>query len=438
MVHKAFCFAAAALMVAAVVQPVPAANTLWQERPIQLGTSGGNINDSMSPYCCTGTLGALVEDGTAQYILSNNHVLARSGAASAGEAIIQPGLVDQGPVCYADTADTVAYLSDFVALNYLGQKGPPMNSVDAAIAEVVAGTVDPDGLILDIGQVDSQTAPPQVGQAVKKSGRTTGLTRGTVGSIKVTVDVGYTDYCGGDVTKVARFKNQILISSAGFSAGGDSGSLIVEDVESNPRAVGLLFAGASDGGFTIANRIDDVLSAFNVSLIGGQSQNGSGDGTGTIEGTVADAASGIPIADARVKTDTGQSTKTDANGFYIMVEVPAGGRTVEAAAKGYLSQDKAVEVVAGELRVADFALDERATGKPSKSTGLARAIEAKSRHEGRIMRIGGVVGVGVGLSEAGEAVVEVYLEADMPRARIPQAVDKVPVRVIVTGPFVAY
>jgi len=95
-------------------------------------------------------------------------------------------------------------------------------------------------------------------------------------------------------------------------------------------------------------------------------------------------------------------------------------------------------VGAGELRVADFALDERATGKPSKSTGLARAIEAKSRHEGRIMRIGGVVGVGVGLSEAGEAVVEVYLEADMPRARIPQAVDKVPVRVIVTGPFVAY
>lgn len=29
---------------------------IWQERPINLGTSGGNINDSSKLYCCGGTL----------------------------------------------------------------------------------------------------------------------------------------------------------------------------------------------------------------------------------------------------------------------------------------------------------------------------------------------------------------------------------------------
>jgi hypothetical protein len=438
MARKTLCSAAAALLLAAAVRPAAAANTSWQQRPIQLGTSGGNINDGTLFYCCGGTLGALVEDGTTKYILSNNHVLARLGAASAGEAIIQPGLIDQAPVCYEDAADTVAHLSDFVQLRFLGQQGSPMNAADAAIAEVVAGAVDPDGLILDIGRIGSQTAAPQVGQAVKKSGRTTGLTRGTVGSIKVTVDVGYSDECGGAVTRVARFKNQILINAQGFSAGGDSGSLIVEDADESPRAVGLLFAGASDGSFTVANRINDVLSALNVTLIGGQSQNGSG--TGTVEGAVTDAAGGGPVAGARVKTDTGQSAKTDANGFYALGDVPAGSRTVQAAAKGYASQTKAAEVTAGEAAVVDFALEGRTTGKPPKSTGLSRAIEAKSRHEERVLRIPGVVGAGVGLADTGEAVVEVYLEADLPRARslVPGVVDGVPVRVIVTGPFVAY
>ena len=66
-----------------------------QVRPIQLGTSGGDVNDMSSGYCCSGTLGALVEDDIAQYILSNNHVLARTNVAMAGEGIIQPGLIDQ-------------------------------------------------------------------------------------------------------------------------------------------------------------------------------------------------------------------------------------------------------------------------------------------------------------------------------------------------------
>lgn len=46
------------------------------------------------------------------------------------------------------------------------------------------------------------------------------------------------------------------MGAAPFSAGGDSGSLIVDAVNKHP--VGLLFAGG--GVMTFANVIDDVLS----------------------------------------------------------------------------------------------------------------------------------------------------------------------------------
>src|SRR5918993_2480043 len=61
-------------------------------RNLNFGVSGGNVNDATRRFCCSGTLGALVTDGTAQYILSNNHVLARADQASPGEHVSQPGL----------------------------------------------------------------------------------------------------------------------------------------------------------------------------------------------------------------------------------------------------------------------------------------------------------------------------------------------------------
>ena len=60
-----------------------------QPRPISLGTSGGNINDISKLYCCSGTLGALVENGEIQFILSNNHVLAKTNLGQIGDAIME-------------------------------------------------------------------------------------------------------------------------------------------------------------------------------------------------------------------------------------------------------------------------------------------------------------------------------------------------------------
>jgi hypothetical protein len=237
----------------------------FETRPIPLGTSGGNIKDSSRSFCCGGTLGSLVQDTSAvQYILSNNHVLGRTNKGIVGEAIIQPALIDQDPVCFKDAGDAVSHLSDFVPLSF---RRNTVNHVDAAIAEVQVGQVDPSGSIINIGEVSNVIAAPILGMAVKKVGRTTGLTTGTVTALDVTADIQYDKHCGVSLfPQTARFTGQIMITPGTFSMGGDSGSLIVEDCSPHPRPVGLLFAGS--GTNTIANPLSDVLSELGVSMVG--------------------------------------------------------------------------------------------------------------------------------------------------------------------------
>ncbi|HWP46898.1 MAG TPA: hypothetical protein VNM22_07020 [Candidatus Limnocylindrales bacterium] len=231
-----------------------------QSRPILLGTSGANIKD-----CCgAGTLGALVQDiFGSQYILSNNHVLARINRGLAGEAIIQPGSLDQTPTCSRDSSDEVANLWAFVPI--LFSKNTP-NTVDAAIASVESGKVNQSGSIAGIGNVSSYIAAPALNMPVKKSGRTTGLTTGTITAVNVTAKISYPKNCFGFPLKSAKFINQIRIAPGSFSASGDSGALVVENCSSSPRAVGLLFAGDRTG--TLANPIGSVLSTLNVSMVG--------------------------------------------------------------------------------------------------------------------------------------------------------------------------
>lgn len=231
-------------------------------RPIPLGVSGGNSKDFAYPYCCSGTLGGLVTDGSKQYILSNRHVFAGDQAASAndpdvaevGQEINQPGLIDVN--CSDISADYVAWLTTWAAESA---------NVDCALAEVMSGMVDPMGSILEVGVLSSQTLDAYVGLAIKKSGRTTGLTRGTVTAINGSFTVGGSDECGGEST-TAYYTGQIVITGRKISNSGDSGALVVEDVTTNPRAVALLFAGGRNT--AICNPIDEVLSYLGVGMVG--------------------------------------------------------------------------------------------------------------------------------------------------------------------------
>ncbi|HVF89731.1 MAG TPA: hypothetical protein VNH22_06665, partial [Blastocatellia bacterium] len=215
------------------------------------GVSGGNVNDISRRFCCSGTLGSLVQSATGtKYILSNNHVLGLAGAAAVGDDISQPGLIDNG----CRVAEVVA---DFTV-------APPLSSnVDAAIAQLRTGAMDANGTIEDIGTISSVVKVPAVGLSVQKSGRTTGHTTGTIGSINATVSIKYPTACGGTKGPTFTFTNQVVINSSTFSAGGDSGSLIVT-TGACPQPVALLFAGSSTS--TIGNRAVDVIARLTASL----------------------------------------------------------------------------------------------------------------------------------------------------------------------------
>ncbi|MBI2852037.1 MAG: hypothetical protein HYX84_02885 [Chloroflexi bacterium] len=222
-------------------------------RPVPIGVSTGH------PDVTAGTIGARVTDGTNAYALSNNHVYANSNAANIADPVIQPGAYDGGVA----GSDTIGNLSAYKEILWHQSDGTiPTNKVDAAIA--LSGTDNLGNATPSngYGVPKSQTAPAVINAKVQKYGRTTGLTKGFVWAINSTVDVQY----GPD--QVARFVGQIVLKGqgkGGFSAGGDSGSLIVT---TNRNPVGLLFAGNSFFDYTFANPIDDVLASFGVSVDG--------------------------------------------------------------------------------------------------------------------------------------------------------------------------
>ena len=239
-------------------------HTAKQTPPIQLGTSGGWSLDLANGYCCGGTLGSLVQVNGVQYILSNYHVFesdivpgGNGNVAATGDPIIQPGLIDVS--CNVNNAQSVGTLVKVSSLSD--------NNVDCSVAQVVSGMVRTDGAILEIGAISSQTVAAALKQAVKKSGRTSGLTSSTVSGLNANVSVTYDNECAGGAAFTKTFTGQIIISNrGGFLKAGDSGSLMVQNAATNPKAVGLLFAGSST--LAVANPIGDVLTFLGGTLGG--------------------------------------------------------------------------------------------------------------------------------------------------------------------------
>ena len=247
-------------------------------RPVPGGVSIGHQRVT------AGTLGCVVWDQTSgsRLILSNNHVLANRNDAQPGDPILQPGPADGG----SPAKDVIALLERFERIEYneepaacaiantyakigntlarwLGSRHRlsvhqyqpyAANLIDAAVARPIIEENLLLDEILEIGAV-SESTEAELGMEVKKSGRTTALTTGTVNILDSTVTVNY----GSDRTAI--FDHQIV--STPMSQGGDSGSLLVTS-ETN-KAVGLLFAGSSQA--TLYNPIQSVLSTMRVDFI---------------------------------------------------------------------------------------------------------------------------------------------------------------------------
>jgi len=217
-----------------------------QTAPVKMGTSGGSLNDISRLYCCGGTLGALVVRDGVLCILSNNHILARSGIATAGEDTLQPGLIDSN--CSGATSNVVGdYGGNYVPLGSA--------NVDTALSIARTGVVDTSGAILDIGVPSSTLGTPSVGLAVQKSGRTTGYTTGSITATNASVTIQYQRGCNTGKKFNVSYTNQLVTGA--MSAGGDSGSVLF-NMSKHP--VGLLFAGSAST--TIYNPIQSVVNAY--------------------------------------------------------------------------------------------------------------------------------------------------------------------------------
>ncbi|MDH3338866.1 MAG: S1 family peptidase, partial [Gammaproteobacteria bacterium] len=230
-----------------------------RQRPLEAGLSIGVVIPGIAH---AGTLGFVVEDRDAYYVLSNNHVLADVNNSSPGDPVTQPGNLDRR----ASRSTLIGVLDRYVPISF--QRS---NVVDCAVAEIFPDlefwfgwTEALPGVIRGIRRISVD----DLGRTVRKAGRTTGVTQGVITSVEVDrlrVNMG----TEAD-PMIAQFSDQIEVTGTDgqtFSTSGDSGSLIVD---TTGRAVGLLFAGGEDENgvdFTYANRIDTVLSKLGVSLV---------------------------------------------------------------------------------------------------------------------------------------------------------------------------
>jgi hypothetical protein len=359
-------------------------------RPIDLGAAGGNIksetvSNGVASECCYGTLGALVKGPGGEYILSNNHVLARVNLGRPGEGIIQPGLVQDGCPVTPPTGDIVAHLSGSSPINF-GSRA--RNKIDAAIARVVQGDVSDD--ILNIGPISGKVAPAVINLLVRKMGATSCLTEGFIQSIGVDAlgsdGIQYTDECNSG-SGTANFVDQIVVkgTSGVFAIPGDSGSLVVTTATC-PQPVGLLFA-SDDAGDIFVNPIKEVLSHFGVSI-----------------------AAGCTPALADLTVDFRQG----------------GSDSITDYAN---ADDDGADEAAAFATISGMSMD-----------AVEFAMAAKARHESDLFAIKDVAGVGVGASNtSGVPSIDIYVTEDSAALRnvMPDSIEGLPVKVIVGGPIYA-
>jgi hypothetical protein len=441
--------------------------------PVKLGTSGGDVDDKNGRYCCGGTLGSLLIRNGSYYILSNNHVLARSDQAAPGEPISQPGIIDTN--CTTVGTNTVANLTSFVNLQASG------TNVDAAIALILPGSVDLTGSILSLGSTATgSTADPgpphqgrgilaSIGERVAKSGRTSGLSCSAVSTTSLSTSVTYQTQCNGGTSFSVTYRNQVAVSGGGFSAGGDSGSLIVDQGTADP--VALLYGGSDTE--TVGNPVGDVLTALTDQQGNQPSFVGSASQHPVIGCTLAGAAVKA-AAQAAISVDTASIALAQrardlhapellANPYIYAVGVAASvDRPGEAAVlivvnPGQQATPLPVTIEGVGTRIAAMegaaphgilefeaasrivpAQDVFAVGSLEK-TEVERARAVHAAHVDELMKQPGVQGVGITSSAdaPGEAALMIYLIRGEKHNAIPAVIDGVRTRARETSRFTA-
>ncbi len=445
--------------------------------PMLLGSTGGNNNDfdakgNTVVDCCSGTLGALVQDSSGrQYLLGNNHVLARSDQASVGDAIVQPGLIDNNCTPNGDGPGTipVGALTGWLPLS------SSRTNADAAIAQVASRSVDPSGSILELGSRlpdgSLAAAPPGISSTsgngetaslalrVAKSGRTTGLTCGEVSAIDVDVEVDYFTDCAETHPYLTKtFTHQIAISGNRFSDAGDSGSLIVDAANAEP--VGLYFAGGLDSSGVshgMANPAPEVLRELSTQLGAGLSYTYVGGpdhpvsclsfGNSTIAFAQARTLSNLQIAHVQQALVAARQLVNPSKGILGVAMGKSSDQPGQAAVLIYVSPgfSAALPPTISGVRTVVIPSTAQAVALgtspmtaslseafPLTATELAPALAAKSRLASDLLRNSAYFAVGVGqsLDNPSEAALVIYVDRHDVPSNMPATLDGLRTRYI--------
>jgi hypothetical protein len=466
-------------------------NQKAQSGAILLGTSGGNVKASSTNgttiTCCGGTLGSLLTRNGTNFILSNNHVIAiadtgTAGSGNTGDAIIQPALIDAATTCSATGTQTVANLTAFFNL-----ETDPAPKVDAAIAQVVPGTVDPNGNILYLGATATNGIPDPgaphagsgvaatVGMLVAKSGRTTGLTCSSVLATNTATSIAYQKGCGtGPMTNPIQFTGLVDVAGpvpTGFSAEGDSGSLIVTQNTTDP--VALLFAGSDTD--TVGSPVSDVLHTSKFLGAGNAVPTFVGSATphavigctlpvkpaGATQTLAATAVAAEELQRATVTRDAHapellSHPEVQAVGVGASYDNPAEAAILFFVTKGQPRTNIPAEVegirtriIEGELFAKRGALSAEETAALEKTAAppqfvytipeaeTARAKVVHTAHFEQLLKSAGVHAVGISSSvdSPGEAALMIFVLPGVPHDPVPPVIDGLRTRVRETSRF---
>jgi hypothetical protein len=246
-------------------------------RPLVGGTSLSAyvVQDGLI-YLYAGTLGMVTYDGK---ILSNAHVIAMEPRSEKflepGTPVIQPGTGDRGRL-----GSRVGELEAYMPIDF---DPDARNYADASIASIDSGVeVSPGEQFAEAGNywIQGWTTVSR-GDTVRKSGRTTGVTTGSVTNTNASFLVWYGE-------QSAYFVDQIVVSqdSWSFAGAGDSGSA----VDREGKFVGLVFAGSET--HAVISKAEHIITGLGVILEAPETVNYL-TVSSTIGGSVTEPGEGV-------------------------------------------------------------------------------------------------------------------------------------------------
>src|SRR5262249_4404265 len=257
----------------------------------------------------------------------------------------------------------------------------------------------------------------------------------------------------------ALYRGQVMVAGGSFSAGGDSGSLIV--TTDNARPIGLLYGGNSVG--TVANPLLDtvdskgskapgVITAFTnasgaLSIVGGPDHPVSCAHTASASAAQVGTAQAALTPAERQRVSAVQQRRAAALLRDFALSSVEAGSSADNPAEGALllhvsgrSAPAVPAVIEGvRTRLVFDNADAAAAQTPSPAM-INRALVVKDAHSSDFMGHPGIQGIGVSISADNptESAVSIFTVQGVAHPPIPAVIDGVRTRIFEGTRFKAY